>query len=105
MPQTETNLIPLDELGLTGDAFRSWAAAALFSSDMTTAQIKDEPRMLIRPLVRAIVRSISEEARQGRVASEFGEYPAEASARMAACAAAVADAPSWPLLADWQVAK
>ncbi|MGA5824090.1 hypothetical protein ACPC54_40370 [Kitasatospora sp. NPDC094028] len=105
MPHTKTNLIPLNELGLSGEDFRRWAAVALFSSDMTTAEIADEPRALIRPLVRAIVHTIGEEARQGRVAVEFGEYPTEAAARMAACSAAVADAPSWPLLTDWKVAR
>ncbi len=102
----DIEFIHFPELGLTGPVeVRRWAAVALFSSDLTTSQIEAEPRALIRPLVRAIVMTVTEQERADQVAHEYQADPETAEARMAACSAAVPDADRWPLMADWKVAR
>ncbi|MFD0351838.1 hypothetical protein ACFQ0M_48860 [Kitasatospora aburaviensis] len=49
--------------------------------------------------------SLTELERDELVRTEYGAYPTEAAARMTECLAAVKDAPSWPLMHTWQVAK
>jgi len=82
-----------------------WAAVALFASELPTADLAKPPYSHIRPMVRATVWQLTELERSQLVNSEYGAYPEEAAARMTACVAAVADAPSWPLMSHWLVAK
>jgi len=106
VPDNITTHVLFPELGLADPAaLHRWAAVALFSSDLTTEQITKEPQPLLRPLVRAIVFTVTEAQREDRVIREFGDYPEGADARMVACRAATVGVGSWPLMQDWKVAR
>ncbi|MFJ9523266.1 hypothetical protein ACIRPK_34125 [Kitasatospora sp. NPDC101801] len=100
------NRVPFHELQLADPAaVEQWAATALFSTDNTTDELAGTPGALVRPLVRAVVWSLTEAERQGLLQSAREDDPAGAEARMAVCTTAVRGAAQWSLLAGWQVAR